>query len=51
MNDKSKAIKFFNWVNENYWKGMNGWIPYGWSAFASGKTLDELYDKYKKLKT
>jgi len=43
---KSDAIEFFNWVNNGYYKGMNGWIPYGWGAYASGYTIEKLYDKF-----
>ena len=43
---KSDAIEFFNWVHKEYWKGMNGWIPYGWNAYASGYTIEKLYDKF-----
>jgi hypothetical protein len=43
---KSDAIDFFNWVNKGYWKSVNGWIPNGWGAYASGYTIEELYNKF-----
>ena len=43
---KSDAIEFFNWVNKGYFKGVNGFVPHGWGGYASGYTIEELYDKF-----
>ncbi len=40
---KSDAVKFFNWVHDNYTKGANGWIQWPANHFSTGKTIEELY--------
>lgn len=44
--DKSVTIEFFDWVHKNYFKGFNGWVPLGWGAYASGYTIEQLFDKF-----
>ena len=43
---KSDAVAFFNWVKKGYFEGMNGFVPHGWGGYASGYTIEKLYDKY-----
>lgn len=43
---KSDAVEFFNWVNKGYFEGMNGFVPHGWGGYASGYTIEKLYDKF-----
>lgn len=45
---KSHTLEFFNWVHKKYWKGMNGWIPYGCNPYSNGFTIEKLYDEFLK---
>lgn len=47
---KPEAVEFFEWLHKKYYKGFNGYVPYGWSSYASGKTIEELYDIFKNGK-
>jgi hypothetical protein len=43
---QQKSLEFFAWVNKNYYKGKNGWIPHGWGAYAFGCTIKQLYERF-----
>jgi hypothetical protein len=42
--------EFLRWLNNHYYKLEKGYIPYGFgiSLFTRGRTIEELYEKYKK---
>lgn len=48
---KSDAVKFFKWVHDNYQKGANGWISWTVNHFSRGKTIEEVYKKFKEQVT
>ncbi len=41
---KDQVIEFVEWIEKNYYKGLNGYVPPIYSAYAPGKTIEELYD-------
>jgi hypothetical protein len=43
---EQQSLQFFEWLNNNYYKGANGWIPHAYGSFASGNTLKEMYKKF-----
>lgn len=47
---QQQSLEFFEWVNKNYYKGMNGYVPNGWNAYASGKTIKQLYKVFTEEK-
>ncbi len=42
----SDAVEFYNFVSKKYYKGMNGYVPNGYNAFSSGKTIKDIYKQF-----
>lgn len=47
---EQQSIEFFKWVDKNYFKGVNGYVPNGWGAYSASYTLKDLYKEFLKSK-
>ena len=47
---EQQSVEFFEWVNKNYYRGMNGYVPNGWGAYSADYTIKQLYKTFLEEK-
>lgn len=41
---KQQSVEFFDYVNKNYYRGVNGYVPNGWGAYSASYKVKDLYE-------